>query len=853
MSRNFIQSNILGNYVRNTFSPVVSRTGSFVTGRYVPQQQSIFINGGGDGTGGSASSQRINDADETLFNILTEQPKQFVFEDREQKSSTMTIEWSYEHLFPTINGQVFNRFSESGAHIPIIHEIYIDILHKEKWINLHVLDQSANIRSIQGYDTKFTFAKPVNINQVKTIYNGKDIQEMTNVPLDTFYNFFIDIDNTFDIRVYGKNNAVNYPVEDQRALVYKNMNFTRSEQPSKPILVSFGSTQANIISLNRIDISNIEIGVDNSLTVFKIAELDISASTHDTHKSAYTTLKYRDNDVSQNISLDIGSTDTPLQINDISFNNSQLLYGTQYSIQVRAKNNDNPNFSEFSDVRNDTPFTQLPNSGGIGTTFQLTGNGITNTKTSICSSPSPSGDNLNNANVFYINKPQTTTLNFQTNFSDSGNTATLEITNANASVGSTSGYGKYIDNSTNLVSLDIQLDGSSKEKVTFGGWNVANTHANTNTYNIIDTISDADIYGTNDVKSGLRKKCSFQINSLQTSKLSPSSKRQTLTFDYVNSLNSGSNHVKSYQLYVDNLSTTPGISSTITPTVTSYLWCCGVKSVKTFSIDVSSSLTNINSVQMYIPGNRVIGKLQNNNTQISTFTTNITLNNNQIVSSGSYSRTNTITGIFFKASYSDSNPNITLKQTAYNLREPGGIPNTTQTFNLLTTDPSNICDYASFNRNGSGQIINVKTPVFYELSSIDRNTTVNYLTFSEYNQNQSTHQNALKRHTPEYRNGQFQTSGANNKWIAFDDNSLLSSNNFTDINPTYKYVIITDSGGVKRIGNLKADFSSINAWYIKQPFLPFDPGNISGYGTNNANGIVFPPNATFIYYVYGWE
>lgn len=845
MSRNFIQSNIVGNSVRNTFAPVVSRTGSFVTGRYVPQQQT------------DVADETLIQTNQTLFNILTEQPKQFKSIKSEKKSSTMTIEWSYKHLFPTVNDRLFNRFSESGAYIPIIHEIYIDIYHTEKWINLHILDQSANIRSIQGYDTQFTFAKPVNINQVKTIYNGKDIQEMTNVPLETFYNFFINIDNTFDIRVYGKNNAVNYPEEDQRALLYKNMNFTRSEEPSKPILVSFGSTQANIISLDRIDISNIEIGVDNSLTVFKIAELDISASTYDTRKSIYTTSNYRVNDVSQNISLDIGSTDTPLQISTISFNNSQLLYGTQYSIQVRAKNNDNPNFSEFSDVRNDTPFTQLPNSGGIGTTFQLTGNGITNQKTSICSSPSPNGDNLSNASVFYINKAQTSQLNFQTNFSGSGNTATLEITNANASVSSTTGYGKYIDNSTNLVSLDIQLGGSSIEKVTFGGWSVGHTRTNTNNYNIINTISDADIYGTNDVKSGLRKKCSFEINSLQTSNLSDLSKGQTLTFDYVNSLNSDSNREQSYQLYVDNLSTTPGISSTITPKpVTDYLWCCGVKSVNTFSIDVSSSLTNINSAQMYIPGNRVIGKLQNNNTQISTFTTNITLDNNEIVSSGSYSSTNSIEGIFFKATYPGSNANITLKQTAYNLRYPSGIVKSPeQTFNLQIIDPSNICDYASFNRNGSGQIIIVKTPVFYELSSIDTNTTVNSLSFSQYNQNQLTHQNALKLHTPEYRNGKFQTSNVNNKWIAFDNNSQLSSNNFTDTSPRHKYVIITDSGRDKRIGSLGSGLSTSNPWYNQDPFLPFNssPAIISGYGVTQEGIIKFPEsNYNEVYYVYGW-
>ena len=44
--------------------------------------------------------------------------------------------------------------------------------------------------------------------------------------------------NPFDIRIYGINNAVDYPNIDDRALVFNNLAFTEGKVPAKPIFVS---------------------------------------------------------------------------------------------------------------------------------------------------------------------------------------------------------------------------------------------------------------------------------------------------------------------------------------------------------------------------------------------------------------------------------------------------------------------------------------------------------------------------------------------------------------------------------------------------------------------------------------
>ena len=102
-------------------------------------------------------------------------------------------------------------------------------------------------------------------------------------------------------------------------------------------------------------------------------------------------------------------------------------------------------------------------------------------------------------------------------------TQTIQITKPYSSTQqSTSiGYGKFIDNSSNLVNLKCSIDGTLKQTITFNGFNTASsnngtttrTNQNSNTFNYFDSPSQTDIY-TDDSRKGFRLKGTFSLNQI---------------------------------------------------------------------------------------------------------------------------------------------------------------------------------------------------------------------------------------------------------------------------------------------------------------------------------------------------
>ena len=106
-------------------------------------------------------------------------------------------------------------------------------------------------------------------------------------------------------------------------------------------------------------------------------------------------------------------------------------------------------------------------------------------------------------------------------------TQTFQISNPSANQNSTSGFGKYLDDEHNLISITASVDGSEKQRLTFDGFypsgsdydgSCNSTGTSTAFFN---SPSQVDQYVNNGNKQGFRLNGSFSLkdianNNIQT-------------------------------------------------------------------------------------------------------------------------------------------------------------------------------------------------------------------------------------------------------------------------------------------------------------------------------------------------
>ena len=151
-----------------------------------------------------------------------------------------------------------------------------------------------------------------------------------------------------------------------------------------------------------------------------------------------------------------------------------VLAGTRYNYSLKINNDLNTNYSENSATRLSDRL-RLPNDNGTSNTT------ITLTRTTTNSVTTPtSTSNLNNATVSYIQTSGGSGA-FTGSFNIDNSIQTIQITKpwTSSQQNTTTGYGKWIDNSQNLVKIECYINDQLKQYITYHGFNTTSNNIGT--------------------------------------------------------------------------------------------------------------------------------------------------------------------------------------------------------------------------------------------------------------------------------------------------------------------------------------------------------------------------------------
>ena len=662
---------------------------------------------------GGASDISINNIGQSFYEIMTQQPNKFdSFENPIPTTSTIQISWTYDniiaqHIGTSINASLTFPNSIKERNLPYIDQIKLDI-------------SGIGNSGLTGWIPYQTITIPFDVSYNQNLYKTHIINKNINTNPTTDISYILSKLTPFDIRIYGVNYAENVPSIYDRSLYFNNIAFNRAFPPSQPIF-------------NNITINN------NSSLILKYEVLqtdsnDISSSA----RLNYYIIDYSQNETLASIiypvnSINIESSGTLPNIANEQFFNINLLSlrsGTKYNYSLAVRNNLNDSsFSLYSDP-SVTPFTQLPNSKEVKTSLnlQINPSSYTYISTSLLTNESKIYINLSDNTKHIIpNDEEIQSIEISKPYFDGQQLQDF-------------GYGKFIDNSLNLVNLTVSINNTEKQKITFDGsfskTTGNNEKLNDNNFNYIlleSGTSLEDIWNGNIGNQGFRLKGLLKLNQISNSDISsvigdPSINPYILNYNYQRHTDmGGSNQDVSYNIYVDDLSLNPTRSGTNETSVNSVLYNFGIPSVQQFSLKFFRIYNNINSPFMYLPGNLKIADVnQIPNTSASSTIKDILLSISDISSSGSYSFNNNNFDIKTSNYYNslnytssrftpgDSN-NISWNENVYNLLNPNGIPNS------LSHITNHYVDYNSFLKSGSrinNQNFNLTTTPVYEISNI---------------------------------------------------------------------------------------------------------------------------------------
>ena len=776
--------------------------------------------------------------DKSFFDTITQQPSVFtkdtsVYTDGSSNTTKdLTVYWHYDDIIAFMTDTSYQAFYNNDTTynriIPHINNLYVDISYST------VTNGWANYKTI-----------PINSDYNVSQYKSMTITRKENAPsgnssLSTLM-FQDDIVN-FDVRVYGENLGYNYPSVEERALIYEGVTF---KPPSPPGIFNFNNS--NINNYQQLTLSynytEPEQGNPNSTAVLeqsqtKYAENDTLAS------SSYA--------LNSTVNTDIETDESITGGNNFTMVLNGLRAGTQYDFLTRIKNDLNANYTvsdnswnlvgttvSFDEVNGPTTYTTLPSSGGYSSTYvpQLTYNTTTNvtTPTSI------------NASITYINVSDN-----QTVVPGKTSIQSFEVSNSGATTGSTSGFGKYIDDINNLVQVKAYINSDLKQTISYQGFTpTESTKSGTTTrtvsstgVNYFDSNEQGDIHANDSQQQGFRLYGKFKLitipnNSVETGVGIPSSIPYSLKLEFLRDIaNSGGSALTatSSDIYVDELPNNPSISQkTETAIVTSVVWTMGIPSVQKYKIDCTRTYANVNSQYKFIRGDRKLSSVTNvsnsSNTSNSNGFTNgtIYIDNTAITATGEYvyddsqfstANNNTLHNLHYTGSRDGNDTLVTLSETIYSLKSSG-------VSNNMSVAVNHHFDKESYTGMGTSLSSKLTLVDIHELAgaTIDKlNDDLGGLAIDEYN----SHTTIPKDWTLLYYNGVFkasnypsvpgyewnglagnytynaglsglstsgteETTGTRYKWIAFKLNKLSSS----QYQMNNQYYNLKDTGGIK--------------------------------------------------------
>ena len=762
----------------------------------------------------TVSNEFVNDMSQSFFEIMTQQPQNFDSSGipNIQSTSKIVLSWNYDKIIPkhlnTYDAQLAFLTNLKDKSLPFIDYIIIEI--------------SGNVNSNPtGWIELSNIIIPSNTSYNQDLYKTYTINKYTDTigsvsSSDYSKNFIISSLNNFDLRIYGVNNSENYPNENTRSLYFNNIAFKLANPPSQPIFINNSNIQSNSgINLNY-SVNFIENGETNTNANLNYYVIDYSQNN--TLASIIYPIVNTTNQLSNNFS--------PLEDNNFTINLNSLRSGTKYNHRVKVKNSLNDlSFSEYS-IINNTSYTRLPSSDTVPDTLNLNIN--SNSYTFISNN-----NGLDNSNVIYINKSNNEYIEFTKSTNQ-----TIEISHPYTSTqqNESYGYGKYIDNSLDLVSLSVSVNNILKQKIRFDG-SFSSTNGNINNYNsnsfnyieLGTSPSLQDIYDGNINNRGFRLKGILKLNNILNSQIvsafgDPSTNAYILDLSYNRheDVNNNNNEDKPYSIYIDDLSLDPTIIANSTNSnVVDVVYNFGIPSVSTFKLDFIRTYENINSQYNYIPGNNKIALINSiTNTSLNS-SKDITINPNDISSSGIYNFDNSIinskTNDYYQSiNYTTSlltiNNNLIWNEYAYSLISING-----SLFNQQH-NTNHYCDYNSFNKSNNKittSKINLTDISICEISNIELigSDLVN-LQLLDY----IDHSNQVLDHTLLYIDGKFQ---ANNNQIYpniqdFSYNGITINNDFSAGNIGYDLQgnRVSDNTGYKWIAFKIFKHSSSSNTYV---------------------------------------
>ena len=412
---------------------------------------------------------------------MTQQPNKFKKQGEPiSTTSTIDISWNYDDILANQTANILAKLSfqslEKDQSLPFINQIQVDISgdtsvntnNSNSWLNLHTFSiansQDYNTDSFKTYQIQKTALVQANNSDILNILSKTD---------------------KFDARVYGMNYAQNYPDIDSRALVFNNLQFLEAQPPSRALFQNESFNSNSITKTYKVE----EPEEGNATSSAVISEVITDYSQNETlassiHPVVTTILSDTENEnasANQNFNVVL----------------SNLRSGTNYTYTVKTKNNFRDLHSLYSPAEFLTIYNYLRDNG-VSTTLNFN----TSQNKTYISTPSSTA-NLNNSYVYYMNTSTDSTFNLSNT-----NNQIIQITKPYSVNQQTTriGYGKWVDNSQNLVIVECYINSTFKQSIQFSGFLTRTNNANggvatktntiSNTFNYFSNPSQSDIYSS---------------------------------------------------------------------------------------------------------------------------------------------------------------------------------------------------------------------------------------------------------------------------------------------------------------------------------------------------------------------
>ena len=737
----------------------------------------------------------VNNINQTFFEIITQQPYKFDISNISINSSSIVLRWNYDSIIAkhdTDNIAKLANISDYAQNLPFINNIFIDIsgfvgsynninynTYNNTWINLTSIDITSDYNVDEFKQFIFQRNDYINSTELSNILINNII--VNNIP--------------FSIRVYGENYSNNYPTVESRSLIFNNLIFSNANSPSKPVFIeSDASYNSNVNNITLTYFNNLS-DISNALSSAYLSNYIIDYSLNDTLAStslASTSLASTEN----NISI-TGSFSNIINSNS-NFNIiiTNLMSGAKYDHRIKVRNNFSNIYSDYSTISS-SKYTILPTDNTIGTTINM------NIKEECYKYVST--NILNNSHILYFNIANASHSFMFSNSSSQVFQITHPYSIDQQLETNWYGYGKFIENSFNLVTINLSINSEVKHVINYGGFNTnpnpnLNTNLNTNPnpnlnpYNysktdygnvfILDNYTNTNIEDifADTSNAGLRLKGYLLLKDEITNANivsyfgDPSTIPYIMTFNYIRSasVNNSYSIYNSYNIYIDNLNGNPTITNINNAIfIEEVVYNMSVASVKYFKLALARTYSNINSMYKYIVGNRIIADFSysNTNTTLTSFANkNIILPQSDIYDSGIYNY-----DLCYNIAYYQQVKNyysFNLLERAYNL-------NGFTSLNIsLASKP--FCDYNSFNKSNniiSSSKLDLGFLHIYEISNINlMGSNLNNIILKRYD----NHSNTILPSTLLYLDSHF-----NNVFSSYPNSTDFSYNNNNNLVISY--------------------------------------------------------------------